>query len=289
MSSYLSNQQKLHSGDELVSTNGLFKLTLQPDGNLVATAAGYAYWSTDTPTAGNNVALEMRSGGDIVLVDHAGKSLWTSNNFNGTYHNDSCLMLLNDGNLQIRTYLNSPDVLWSSNRYFSFTPSNIRNVKFNSPVLNHVATLGSHKVEATNGLSEEATVTQAISIAVTDTSMWEASMGVTLSASTSITCGLPVLAEGTVELGVEVSTSYTLGKQVSETNTVQADIAVPVPAKGTVKGYAIVTQQEFSAGYTAVADYVFISESKKNINLPGPFKGVYHGGNGYSIHFVLTS
>ncbi|XP_048227198.1 G-type lectin S-receptor-like serine/threonine-protein kinase LECRK3 [Ricinus communis] len=85
------SEQRLLAGQKLVSStsntnqsSGGFELNMQTDGNLVmypavlfARVAAYAYWSTATYTAGNNVSLNLDSNGQLYLLNSTGFTIKT--------------------------------------------------------------------------------------------------------------------------------------------------------------------------------------------------------------------
>ncbi|HEX3563918.1 MAG TPA: hypothetical protein VHU17_00985 [Acidimicrobiales bacterium] len=88
----------LQPGQSITSTNGLFQLVMQTDGNLVVylVAQGDALWSTGTQNNPGAVAA-MQDDGNLVVYSEGGTALWAS----GTTAPNSTLALQNDGNLVI--------------------------------------------------------------------------------------------------------------------------------------------------------------------------------------------
>lgn len=89
--------ETLQRGESLVSPNGLYRLVLQDDGNLVLYQKNEAMWFTGTQ--GQAIKeLVMQPDGNAVLYKYSGASAWNTN----TERNpNSCLTLQNDGNLVI--------------------------------------------------------------------------------------------------------------------------------------------------------------------------------------------
>jgi hypothetical protein len=106
----LSSTNALGINEYLISANGLYKLVLQGDGNLVLYKNETTpLWASNTP-AKNIVKCEMQGDGNLVLYDKEEHPYWdtkTVNNFK------AYLILQDDGNLVI--YNEKGDIpLWSS-------------------------------------------------------------------------------------------------------------------------------------------------------------------------------
>jgi len=102
--------QKLLSGSWLVSSNGLWRLVMQPDGNLVLYLQGKPYWSTNTRRHAGDYAV-MQSDGNFVIYQGQ-RSIWSSassRSLKGAYY----LSVQNDGNVVIYTPTNKH--IWATN------------------------------------------------------------------------------------------------------------------------------------------------------------------------------
>ena len=114
----LAANQPLNIGDSVWSCNGLYRLVLQPDKNLVIYQASKALWSTLTgpvPHSGpipagyggtGNLAI-MQSDGNFVLYKN-GIATWSSNSYG---YPGATLILRNDGTLVVNY---NGLALWSS-------------------------------------------------------------------------------------------------------------------------------------------------------------------------------
>lgn len=98
----------LQATDELVATNGAYRLLLQDDGNAVVySAASVPQWSTGTAGAGNRLVLQ--TDGNAVVYTAANRPLWNS----GTGGRGAAyLTMQGDGNLVI--YGTDGRPTWSS-------------------------------------------------------------------------------------------------------------------------------------------------------------------------------
>lgn len=89
--------ESLDRGNSLVSLNGLYKLTLQEDGNLVLYQKNKAIWFTGTQGQAIQ-SLTMQTDGNAVLYKYSGASAWDSKTSGNP---NSYLVLQDDGNLVV--------------------------------------------------------------------------------------------------------------------------------------------------------------------------------------------
>lgn len=109
MADRLTADQQLLAGQELVSPNGMHRLDMQHDGNLVIyRLSGAAKWATGTD--GRQIGgVVMQADGNLVMYDSAGTPIWAS----GTHgHHNAWLVMQDDGNLVIYDPFNRP--LWAT-------------------------------------------------------------------------------------------------------------------------------------------------------------------------------
>ena len=86
---------KLTPGESLVSANGQYTFTFQPEGALTLTGPG-VNWTNNTKGADVG-CLVMQSDGNLVLRDVKGNDIWHS----GTFNHASFLVIQDDGNAVI--------------------------------------------------------------------------------------------------------------------------------------------------------------------------------------------
>lgn len=109
----LNENESLTPGQSIMSADGRFSLTLQPDGNLVLSRTGAeARWSSGT--SGQQAArLAMQSDGNLVLYSPTSVALWST----GTWgHPGAWVVLQPDGNLVLYP-AGAPTALWASNTW----------------------------------------------------------------------------------------------------------------------------------------------------------------------------
>ena len=101
---------KLLSGSRLISPNGLWRLAMQPDGNLVLYLQGQPYWSSGTRGHAGDYAV-MQSDGNFVIYQSS-RAIWSSassRSVTGAYF----LSVQNDGNVVIYSPTNKH--IWATN------------------------------------------------------------------------------------------------------------------------------------------------------------------------------
>ncbi len=103
----LTNAQSLLSGQHLMSSDSLYSLDMQGDGNLVEYTGGRAIWWSGTTGAGNRAV--MQADGNLVVVSSTGAALWSSRT--GGHSGSFSLVLMNYASLVV----NGPSgQLWSN-------------------------------------------------------------------------------------------------------------------------------------------------------------------------------
>jgi len=97
----LRNEQRLRSGQELVSRNGRFKFCVQHDGNLVVYNEGRALWSSETWQKGcAPYELAMQRDNHLCLYDCLGSCTW-ANGVQGKVSGKTSARMQDDGNLVV--------------------------------------------------------------------------------------------------------------------------------------------------------------------------------------------
>ena len=100
----------LKKGKHLESNNGIFKLTLQENGNLEILCKNKSIWSTETIT--DNVDfMYLKANGILVLHGKDETDVWGIDTIYAAFEPQK-LQLKNDGNLVLLSQFNN--VLWAS-------------------------------------------------------------------------------------------------------------------------------------------------------------------------------
>lgn len=111
MSDRLLPGQTLPIGGSLESNNGLYRLAMQHDGNLVLydRGSGKALWASNTANVSIQTCI-MQTDGNLVLYRYDSKAAWAS----GTHGKpNSTLIVQNDGNVVIY-YDPNPVAVWAT-------------------------------------------------------------------------------------------------------------------------------------------------------------------------------
>jgi hypothetical protein len=118
MTDRLTADQKLNVNDQISPPNGMSRLIMQSDGNLVLynNRNGQALWASNTYNTPVNVAI-MQGDGNFVCYDPSGKAYWSTGSWN---HPGSYVVLQDDGNLAVI----GPDgsTLWATNTQMNTDP-----------------------------------------------------------------------------------------------------------------------------------------------------------------------
>lgn len=105
----LNGGDKLKKGEELVAKNGLVKLQLQTDGNLVLHNGTVVTWASGTNNKNVDYCI-MQKDGNLVIYNTSKKAVWSS----GTEgHPGSYLVVQDDANTVI--YYPKTIATWSTN------------------------------------------------------------------------------------------------------------------------------------------------------------------------------
>ena len=118
---------------------------------------------------------------------------------------------------------------------------------------------------------------------VADAEGWSDTIGVKVTASTSLKVGIPLLAEGKVTVTVEGSYSYTQNGSTTRTQTFSWQQPVLVPARSIVDATVTVTHATISVGYTMTGDYVY----RSGAHAGGAVGGIFTGGNSEQLTVSL--
>jgi len=109
--------EQLLRGESMYSNNGIYRLIMQDDGNLVLYKSSQALWASGTYGRAVRNCI-MQSDGNLVLYGYNGVAVWASNTYNkgdGT----SRLVVQNDGNLVMYKH----GAVWASNTWSQGLPN----------------------------------------------------------------------------------------------------------------------------------------------------------------------
>lgn len=130
-----------------------------------------------------------------------------------------------------------------------------------------------------NMMANPQTSTISGSVSVSETSGWSDALGVKIGVQTSFKCGVPVLAEGKVQVDVQVSNTYTWSGSQTRTKTWAFETAVTVdPGQ---QGLVLVsaTMSTIVVPYTLTGTVIH----KSGTRTPGQIMGQYTGTNSHDL------
>jgi hypothetical protein len=136
-----------------------------------------------------------------------------------------------------------------------------------------------YRTVVTNNSDQAQSSAMTGSESVSETKGWSDSLGVKVAAKTNFKCGVPLLAEGKVEVSVEVSNTYTWNGSTTTTKTWGFNVPVVVPPRQTIVGLISVKVSTITVPYTMHGTVVLKSGTK----LPGQWAGVYTGNNSHDL------
>ena len=109
----LNAGESLAPGQSIESTDGRFRLTVEPDGNIILSGPGGAVrWSAQT--AGHpGSTLSMQADGNLVLYDAGSVAIWATQTWG---HPGALVVVQDDGNLVVYA-ANGQTPLWATNTW----------------------------------------------------------------------------------------------------------------------------------------------------------------------------
>lgn len=288
MSSVLSQGGYLTTNETLVSNNGCFFAVMQGDGNFCvyrgsgpANTVGTAMWNSQSAQSAGDFFLAMQADGNLCVypgtpTSPTGGALWHSGNAQSPASYG--LIMQDDGNLCV--YSDSPsnsNCVWNASVTDPITDVvNITNLVYQldkakvipgdpDVIYNH---------PSTNSTSVAQTQTLSGSTAVNDTEGWSDTLGLKIGVKTSFEVGIPVIAEGKVEVSAEVSNAYTWNGSITTSNTWSWSANVVVPPQTTVLVNVAVAESTITVPYTITGTVLYTSGAKLTTSLPGTYTGL---------------
>jgi hypothetical protein len=255
--SILTTGQVLNLGDYLVSESGLFYATVQPDGNFCVYRGsgpddnhGGIWCANDTSLPDGQFFANMQTDGNFCVYKGTGPA----DNHGG---------------------------VWCSMQTDPVIDFEISNIEYDTAA---ATTLQSGPAElyrqtVSNNTSQAQTSSISGSASVTETSGWSDSLAVKLGVKTTIEVGIPFIADGKVELSLEVTNTYTWNGSISKTKTWGFNTPVSVPPHITIVGLVSATLSTISVPYTLRGTFIHQS----GVRLQGSITGTYVGTNSHDL------
>lgn len=303
--SALATNEFLGVGDYLVSDNGVFFAMMQGDGNFCVyrgsppgssraflwgsvQAAGYS------PADGDYFAV-MQSDGNFCCYQGKTPADSSSQGFrwgtvqlghyppaNGQYR----AVLQDDGNFCVYR---------QDSTLALFSTDAIDPVKDVAEITSIVYDVASAKVLQTSPeelyrqtVHNNTDVSQSSSISgsrsIAETSGWSDSLAVKVGAKTTFKTGIPYVAEGKIEVSVELTNTYTWNGSETETKTWNFSTPVTVPPHSAIVALVAATLSTIAVPYTLSGTLILQSGAQ----LPGHVSGIYTGSNSHDMTVTFT-
>lgn len=136
-----------------------------------------------------------------------------------------------------------------------------------------------YRQTVTNNTHTDQTSTIEGSESVEETSGWSDSLGITIGVSTSFECGVPLVAEGKVDVSVEANNTYTWNGSETKSKAWSWSAPITVPPSSTASVIVSTTLSTIAVPYTLAGTVVF----KSGVRMPGHIKGLYTGTNSHDL------
>jgi len=117
------------------------------------------------------------------------------------------------------------------------------------------------------------------SATVSETSGWSDSLAVKVGVSTSFKTGVPFIAEGKVQVSVEVTNTYTWNGSTTKSKTWGFNTPVNVPPHTVIVGLVSATLSTIAMPYTLKGTFLL----KSGARIPGSVTGIYTGTNSHDL------
>ncbi len=296
--------------DYIQSPSGLYFAIQQSDGNFVvyygsgpADNHGPSWASGQVPGGGDFYAIQQDSnfctcrGSDPA---HTDGSLWCALSperveivraFHLADGRSLAARLEDDGNFCVYPETGpegSRDALavWSSGTNDPIKSIQASRIEYDSLAATFLSTrtvsLDTETVTNNSNTSQSATISG--SQTVTETSGWSDALGVSVSVSETFEGGVPLVADGTVQVSASVSNTYTWNGSQSRSRTWSWSVPVTAPAHTVTSAVASVMKSTISVPYTLHGTIVFASGK----TMPGHVTGTYKGANSHNLEVTFS-
>jgi hypothetical protein len=296
--SYLAAGEYLHGGQCLVSPNGLFYAIQQNDGNLVVCYGsgendrhGMLWASNVYPGEGSYFAIQQ-SDGNLVVYRGTGPGdqhevIWASNVYPGA--GDYFTIIQDDGNLVVyrgKSPSQQGAHIWASNVIDPPVNLDATSIDYDMPaakILGAAQDVLFHTV-VPNRTHSTQTVTFTKTESITETSGWADALAVKVGVKASLRAGLPIVADGKVEVSAEVNNTYTWNGSETRSRTWSFSVPVTVAPNTAVSVLVTVTVSPLTVPYRVSGTVT----TGKGVVYPGGMNGVYTGSNSYDLYVTFV-
>jgi len=125
-----------------------------------------------------------------------------------------------------------------------------------------------------NKTDAEVTKTSKFEYSITETKEWGNSTSVELGVKTEVSCGVPFIAEGKVEISATVNNTFNFGESSSTTKTFSEEVPIKVPAKSSIRVDMVAQQGSMDVPYTATVTMFFDDGTNISTKISDTYSGV---------------
>jgi hypothetical protein len=295
---FLTTDQFLRTNDYLVSDNGFFFAVMQGDGNFCVYRGtgpednhGYL-WGTQKTARGGQFFAIMQGDGNFCVYKGTGPGdnrgyLWGAQKTapGGQFF----AIMQSDGNFCVYRGTGPADnrgYLWCTQAIDPVVDVvEISEIAYDVNAANIVQSGPAELYRQTvrNETMQMQTSTISGSKSVSETSGWSDSLGVKVGAKTSFKTGIPCVAEGKVEVSMEVSNTFTWNGSTTTTKTWGFNTPVSVPPNTVIICIVSATISTIAVPYTLTGTIKLKSGTK----MPGRIRGTYTGTNSHDLNVTF--
>jgi hypothetical protein len=278
--STLNMGESLQLNEYLTSPSGYFFAIMQGDGHFCVyrgsgpqSSAGYL-WGSDNIGPNGSYSAVMQSDGNFCVYNQSGGYLWGIGAHSG---GPFTLCMQDDGNLCV---YGAGGWVWGSQVTDPVTDcTNITAIKFDVSKATYVSvTPGNvYSTQVSNTTPTPQVSTIGGSYTVTETSGWSNALSLKIGVKTSFKTGLPVVAEGQVEISAEVTDTYTWNGSSSAATAFTFSAAVNVPPNSTMKCNVMVSMSTIALPYALTGTLLYASGATAQGTLQGTYTGTTSG------------
>jgi len=179
-----------------------------------------------------------------------------------------------------------PDGFCYWNIHICVTSYAITNLQYNLNSLQLITSPPQNyqEINLVNHTSVEQTSSASFQYSTSNSSNWSATASLAIGVSTTVSCGIPLLAEGKVTVSATATVSYTNGNTYTTTTTNTYVAQANVPPNSTVVATLVVYQGTLNIPYTATVTATYDDGSTSTFNI----SSIYNGVNVDSVQVVYN-
>jgi hypothetical protein len=286
--SYLQLNEFMKTNDYLVSDNGFFFAIMQTDGNLCVYRGGGpedkhdGLWCTRTLVDDGKAFAIMQNDRNLCVYKGAGPQdqgapLWASGQL-GKKDDKVFAIMQDDGNLVIYGGTGPGDQqggLWNSGEVDPVQSFEIERLDYDVDKSKVVQTRPHdlYRQELNNETSVEQTSSIGGSETLSESSGWTTKFGFKVGTKINFKTGIPIVAEGKIEVSAEVSSEFTWNGSTTRSKTWQYSAQAKVGPRSKVLAVVGVTVSDIIVPFTVKGEVVLRSGRRLRRELHGTYDG----------------